>query len=184
VRRCEGEELRHQPAQRDIHHQGTQALAFVRQRYGLPNGVGDLDRIQRQQYFLSAVFRKLSSAGVLLNPFKLQDLLKAVSTSLTMDQSLDPLKLAEQMQNLTAGNLSITTIPTDGFADEDVGNVVVVHPAQVQARLKALIGKSGASAPTTAAPHTTAPTPHSTPPSSASTSGVTTAQQAGKGCIY
>jgi hypothetical protein len=69
-----------------------------------------------------------------------------------MDQSLDPLKLAEQMQNLTAGNLSITTIPTDGFADEDVGNVVVVHPAQVQARLKALIGKSGASAPTKAAP--------------------------------
>jgi LCP family protein required for cell wall assembly len=46
---------------------GTQALAFVRQRYGLPNGVDDLDRIQRQQYFLSAVFRKLSSAGVLLN---------------------------------------------------------------------------------------------------------------------
>ena len=31
---------------------GTQALAFVRQRHGLPHG--DLDRIKRQQYFLSA----------------------------------------------------------------------------------------------------------------------------------
>ena len=56
---------------------GTQALAFVRQRYGFPDGLGDLDRIRRQQYFLSAAFRKLSSAGVLLNPFKLQNLLKA-----------------------------------------------------------------------------------------------------------
>jgi LCP family protein required for cell wall assembly len=48
---------------------GTQALAFVRQRYGLKNG--DLDRIKRQQYFLSAVFRQMVSAGTLLNPVKL-----------------------------------------------------------------------------------------------------------------
>ena len=54
---------------------GSQALAFVRQRHGLPNG--DLDRIKRQQYFLSAAFRKVVSGGVLLNPFKLRDLLKA-----------------------------------------------------------------------------------------------------------
>ena len=52
---------------------GTQALAFVRQRHGLTNG--DLDRVRRQQYFLTAAFRKVTSAGVLLNPFKLQHLL-------------------------------------------------------------------------------------------------------------
>ena len=38
---------------------GTQALAFVRQRHGLPNG--DLDRIRRQQYFLSAAFHKVTT---------------------------------------------------------------------------------------------------------------------------
>ena len=59
---------------------GKQALAFVRQRHGLPNG--DLDRIKRQQYFLSSAFRKVTSAGVLLNPFKLHDLLNAVGSSL------------------------------------------------------------------------------------------------------
>jgi LCP family protein required for cell wall assembly len=133
---------------------GTQALAFVRQRYGFPNGLGDLDRIQRQQYFLSAVFRKIASAGTLLNPFKLQNLLKAVSSSLTMDQTLDPLKLAEQMQNLTAGNLSFTTIPWDGFANTAVGSVVVVHPAQVQQNITTLIGRSDAAAPSKAAPKT------------------------------
>jgi hypothetical protein len=47
-----------------------------------------------------------------------------------MDQTLDPLKLAEQMQNLNAGNLSFITIPWDGFATTSVGGVVVVHPAQ------------------------------------------------------
>ncbi|MEP6598385.1 MAG: LCP family protein [Actinomycetota bacterium] len=108
---------------------GTQALAFVRQRYGLPHS--DLDRIKRQQYFLSAVFRKLSSAGVLLNPFKLQNLLTAVTKSLQMDNTLDPLQLARQMSDLTAGNLTFSTIPVDGFEDTDVGNVVVVHPDEV-----------------------------------------------------
>jgi LCP family protein required for cell wall assembly len=129
---------------------GKQALAFVRQRYGFANGLGDIDRIHRQQYFLSAVFRKISSARMLLNPFKLKNLLNAVSSSLTMDQTLDPLKLAEQMQNLNAGNLSFITIPWDGFATTSVGGVVVVHPAQVRARVKTLTGRSGAT--TTAAP--------------------------------
>ncbi|MCU1656038.1 MAG: LytR family transcriptional regulator, partial [Pseudonocardiales bacterium] len=53
---------------------GQQALAFVRQRYNFPNGLGDLDRVERQRYFLTAAFRKLTSAGVLLNPIKMQSL--------------------------------------------------------------------------------------------------------------
>jgi hypothetical protein len=91
----------------------------------------------------------LSSAGVLLNPFKLQNLLKAVSQSLYMDQSLDPLKLAEQMQALTAGNLSFSTIPTDGFADvSGVGSTVTVNPTEVKAKVRQLVAA-------------TASTPHS-----------------------
>jgi LCP family protein required for cell wall assembly len=124
--------------------EGKQALAFVRQRHGLPGG--DLDRIKRQQYFLSAVFRKMSSGGVLLNPLKLQPLLKAVSSSLTMDPGLDPLKLARQMQNLQAGNFSFTTIPTKGFADTPVGNVVVVDTATMPDFIDSLIGTDAASA--------------------------------------
>ncbi len=122
--------------------QGTQALAFVRQRYGFPQG--DLDRIKRQQYFLSAVFRKMSSAGTLLNPIKLQNLLKAVSSSLQMDPDLVPSKLATQMQNLQAGNFSFTTIPTQGFKDVQIGgqtqNVVVVDAAAMPSFIGKLIG--------------------------------------------
>jgi LCP family protein required for cell wall assembly len=122
---------------------GKQALAFVRQRYGLPGS--DLDRIKRQQYFLSAAFRKVSNAGTLLNPFKLQKLLKAVSTSLQMDDSMDPLKLAEQFQDLSAGNLVFKTIPTHGTEDTDVGNVVVVEPSEVRQFVRSLVGSSASS---------------------------------------
>lgn len=119
--------------------EGLQALAFVRQRHGLPNG--DLDRIKRQQYFLSAVFRKMISGGTLLNPIKLRNLLNAVTSSLTMDLTLDPIKLAQQMQNLSAGNVSFTTIPTSGFDDNTpVGSVVVVNTAAMPAFINRLIG--------------------------------------------
>ncbi|MBV9822025.1 MAG: LCP family protein [Actinobacteria bacterium] len=122
--------------------QGTQALAFVRQRYGFPNG--DLDRIKRQQYFLSAVFRKMSSAGTLLNPIKLQNLLNAVSSSLQADPDLVLSKLAIQMQNLQAGNFAFTTIPTQGFEDVQINgqtqNVVVVDSAAMPAFIGKLIG--------------------------------------------
>ncbi|TAM93708.1 MAG: LytR family transcriptional regulator, partial [Jatrophihabitans sp.] len=46
--------------------QGVTALEFVRQRHFLPNG--DLDRAARQRYFLTAAFREIASAGLLLNP--------------------------------------------------------------------------------------------------------------------
>lgn len=122
---------------------GLQALAFVRQRHGLPHG--DIDRIKRQQYFLSAVFRQLTSKGTLLNPIKLQNLLKAVTRSLTMDESLDPLKLAQQMQNLTAGNVTFTTIPLLGDQTVDgVGDVEVVNTAAMPSFIDRLIGNSTA----------------------------------------
>ena len=62
---------------------GQQALAFVRQRHGLPGG--DLDRIKRQQVFLSAVFRKLYDQGTIGNPLRIQRLLGAISKSMLMD---------------------------------------------------------------------------------------------------
>ena len=96
-----------------------QALSFVRQRHNLPGG--DLDREVRQQYFLSAEFHKIASAGTLLDPFKLQSLLAAVSGALETDPGLDLVKFAQQMQNLQAGNLKSATIPITGTPTINVG---------------------------------------------------------------
>ncbi len=96
---------------------GADALAFVRQRQGLPNG--DLDRIVRQQAFIGAVVRKLLSAGVLLNPLKQRDLVEAAANSLIVDSDLDLLDLAQRLQYLAAGNVKFSTVP---IANPD-GNV-------------------------------------------------------------
>ena len=47
---------------------GATALGYVRARYFDPKG--DLGRVERQQEFLSAIFKESSSPGVLLNPFR------------------------------------------------------------------------------------------------------------------
>ena len=128
---------------------GKQALAFVRQRHGLPRG--DLDRIVRQQYFLSAVFRKVTTAGTLLNPIKLNNLLSAVSSSLQMDGNtpghtgLDPLALANQLQDLSAGNLTFSTIPTTS-STIDGSSVQLINTDGMEALISKLIGVPTSSA--------------------------------------
>jgi LCP family protein required for cell wall assembly len=118
--------------------QGTQALAFVRQRHGLDGG--DLDRTTRQRYFLSQVFQKVQSAGTLLNPFKLRSLVSAVSSSLTTDSSLDFFELAKQMQNLTSGGITQANIPTLGTDTIDGLSVVVVDFAGMSDFIATVIG--------------------------------------------
>jgi LCP family protein required for cell wall assembly len=122
---------------------GKQALAFVRQRHGLPNG--DLDRIKRQQYFLKAAFQKIESAGVLLNPFKLRSLLKAVSKSLLTDPGLDLLSLARQFESLTSGKISFVTVPNNGptniYPDGVETSIVQINQAEIPAFVAQLQGK-------------------------------------------
>ena len=129
--------------------EGTQALAFVRQRYDLPRG--DLDRIVRQQYFLSAVFRKLTSSGTLLNPFKVKTLLNAVSSSLLTD-GVDLLSLASDFAEMSSGNLTFKTIPTNGSGTEDGQSVLLVDPSAVQAFVDQQIGLTPSSSTATSGP--------------------------------
>jgi LCP family protein required for cell wall assembly len=89
-----------------------QALAFVRQRHGLPRG--DLDREVRQQYFLSAELHKVVAAGTLLNPAKQQKLLSAVSSALQTDPGLDLLELASRVQGISPDQVTFATIPISG----------------------------------------------------------------------
>ena len=121
---------------------GSQALAFVRQRHGLPNG--DLDRIKRQQYFLAAAFHKITTAGVLLNPFKLHDLLNAVGSSLLVDPKLDLLGLAREFESLTSGNITYRTIPNDGpqliYPDGVQTSIVAVDTAAMPGFIRQLDG--------------------------------------------
>ncbi|GAB3296131.1 LCP family protein [Parasphingorhabdus pacifica] len=90
---------------------GSDALAFVRQRHGLPRG--DLDRVVRQQVFMSGLARKILSSGTLSNPSKLSDLMKALKKSVVLDQGWDVVEFAQQMQGIAGGNIEFQTIPVE-----------------------------------------------------------------------
>ncbi len=92
---------------------GRQALAFVRQRHGLPEQ--DLDRIRRQQQFIGALFRKAMASGVLTSPVKLEALLSSVTSALTLDSHTgiaDLRGLATRMRDVATGSIHTVTLPT------------------------------------------------------------------------
>jgi LCP family protein required for cell wall assembly len=96
-----------------LHLDGEQALAFVRQRHGLPNG--DLDRIKRQQLFLAAAYRQATASSVLLDPARVLPLLNAATGALTTDTGtgLNDLRgLLERLHALDAGRIHLQTVPT------------------------------------------------------------------------
>ncbi|GAA5160483.1 LCP family protein [Amycolatopsis dongchuanensis] len=131
---------------------GAQALAFVRQRHGLPNG--DLDRIRRQQAFLASMAHTVLAAGTLTDPAKLTKLVGALQQSVTIDQGWDVFSFAQQLRNLSSGQIRFETIPV-GNTDLKTsdGDAVQVDPAQVQAFVQQA---TGGAAPSTVAPPTTA----------------------------
>ncbi|WP_158075688.1 LCP family protein [Actinokineospora bangkokensis] len=65
---------------------GDDALEFVRQRYGLPNG--DLDRIDRQQQLIKGIVAKTLTGDTLANPNRLRLILSALGTHATVDADL------------------------------------------------------------------------------------------------
>ncbi|ONH22970.1 LCP family protein [Pseudofrankia asymbiotica] len=103
----------------DVHVNGEQALAFVRQRHGFLEG--DIARINRQQQFLGAVFHKAISGDVLTNPIKSTALIQAAANALTLDDdtSLEDLKALGLSMKDMAGAMHVETLPTrsPGLAD-------------------------------------------------------------------
>jgi len=91
---------------------GVDALRFVRQRHGLPRG--DFDRIVRQQTFIAGMIRKMIGDNVLLDPGKQRELVQAAAEAMTVDQSLDLMDLAQQMQSVSPGSIDFQTVPNLG----------------------------------------------------------------------
>lgn len=107
---------------------GVQALKYVRTRYF--DGLGDIGRMTRQQEFMSAVLRKATSTGTLLNPIKLVNFFNAAIKTVTTDKELnknDLLTLGKQLKNLSADRVRTLTVPlsTANGRAEGLGSVVV-----------------------------------------------------------
>lgn len=71
----------HEPGCRDM--PGWEALDFARQRKSGPHG--DYDRQRHQQQLLKAMAARAASAGVLTNPLRVTELIRAAGDSLRID---------------------------------------------------------------------------------------------------
>ena len=85
---------------------GDTALAYVRQRHGLPRG--DIDRVIRQQQFMGSVFRK---AKGMRNPIKADRLIRAGISAVTVDKGLDLKDLAELGLAMDPSNILFSELP-------------------------------------------------------------------------
>ena len=113
-----------------------QALAYVRARYTLGDG-SDLDRIARQQAFMSSLVQRVKSK--LLNPVAIYKFLDAATKSLTIDTKLGGAtglyNLASSLRSLPSNKVAFFTLPTyprSEVVPTDTANVLWNQPQDSQ----------------------------------------------------
>ena len=163
--------------------EGVQALAFVRQRYGLEGY--DLGRIARQQAFLSGLARKMLSRDVLANPGKLSDVITAVKKSVVLSDNWDLTEFAAQMRGLSGGNIQFQTIPVIGNANIGGADVLRVDPQTVHEFIDQLTAdpddRAAGSVATPPPTSSGGPTTTTVPPSSSSSGSATSSSGSSSG---
>nr|WP_308196948.1 LCP family protein [Rhodococcus sp. CH91] len=101
---------------------GAQALGFVRTR---ATPLADLDRMNNQRLFLSALLSKATSPGTFLNPFRLWSLMSGAAASLRVDDG-DHLWNLARLAWAMRGETVTATVPVGGFDDVyGIGNVLL-----------------------------------------------------------
>jgi LCP family protein required for cell wall assembly len=96
---------------------GRDALGYVRVRKTITGG-SDLNRINRQQAFLSSVVQKAVSTDMLKRPDRLFSFLNAATKALTTDPQLglgEMTDVARSLQNVGAENIQFVTVPTEEY---------------------------------------------------------------------
>ena len=112
---------------------GTQALAFVRERH---IGLGsDLQRIQRQQYFLASAMQKIKQTNMLSSPTQMYNVVRDVAKSLTVDSGLTPttmVAIASSMRTLSSGGLRFISVPVIPDPTDPAARVIWQQPQASQ----------------------------------------------------
>lgn len=96
---------------------GKDALGYVRMRKTLGDG-SDLQRIERQQTFMSSMAQEATRTSLLLRPDKLYKFLDAATTSMTADEDLGlkrMLSIAGSVKELGTSELVFVTVPTEPY---------------------------------------------------------------------
>ncbi|MBA4085065.1 MAG: LytR family transcriptional regulator [Kytococcus sp.] len=97
--------------------EGKEALGYVRMRKSLGDG-SDLQRIKRQQAFMSSMAQEATDTSLLLRPDRLYRFLNAATRSMTADDRLGLSRLtsiATSLKDLGTDELVFVTVPTEPY---------------------------------------------------------------------
>lgn len=109
------------------HLDGQSALAFVRERYSLPNG--DLDRVRRQQAWIQAILTTMFDKQTLQNPLAMNEMLQALLQHSAVDEGLSfdsMAALALESRGLRRDGIVFFTAPIAGAGTSDDGQSILL----------------------------------------------------------
>lgn len=104
---------------------GETALAYVRQRAGLPRG--DIDRIARQQTVLRSLAGKTMTRSTFTNPKLLFEVLDSVTANLSVDEgwtAADMRNLGWSLRSVRQDDIAFTIVPLKSLGMEQGQSVV------------------------------------------------------------
>ncbi|MGE5287790.1 MAG: LCP family protein [Micromonosporaceae bacterium] len=91
------------------HVDGITALKYARDRHSF--ATEDLARIGNQQRLLASLLAEAISGGTLANPMRLSAFLNASLAAVKVDRGLNVTALAGRMRNISASDVTFTTVP-------------------------------------------------------------------------
>jgi len=124
----------HHFAQGTLPVNGTEALAFMRERYAFPDG--DFQRARNQQAYIKAVLKRALSADSLTDLGKVGGMVGAVSPYLAVDDSLDSAYVAGlgvELRNVRLSDVGFFTLPTKGTGTAGGQSIVNIDWVKLKA---------------------------------------------------
>ncbi|KAE8765280.1 LytR family transcriptional regulator [Georgenia thermotolerans] len=124
---------------------GEQALAYARQRHGVPGG--DLGRVQRQQNWMRSILQAVYRADRLADPVGLTRLLQTVGQTVAVDEGFTMGKmrnLAVSMRDIRPNDLVFMTAPNlgTGRSPDGAQSIVLLDEGRFGALCNALAADS------------------------------------------
>jgi len=107
---------------------GGQALAYVRTRHNFADQ--DLQRVQNQRLFLRALLTKMTSAGVVLNPFAAIPAAIGAADTLTVDQGTSLYQLVQVAFALRHPETTTVPIANANYYTVNAGDAVQWNSAE------------------------------------------------------
>lgn len=120
------------------HLDGAQALAFVRQRHGLPNG--DLDRTHRQQAFLMSVAKSLQDSGTFTDLGKLKRLVDVAHADMMLSKGWNLLEFAHTLGRAGSIPVEFRTLPVLRYATVNGQDVNIIDPDAIKREVRTAFG--------------------------------------------